>query len=185
MKKVLLSVSALFMVVSFMPAMVSARAQAYSVTTENRDYDLTHRCDFYSSGGVWYAAIQQSHGQTCPSTYSSSNAPTRVPPVMDNKITKGLALGLKKDMQVLVLQTLLNKWGYLKADATGNYGQMTVTAVRAYQKAKGLPVTGTVGPKTRAAISADMAGGNADASTGTAVSGTSAGKIPPTVQVAH
>jgi hypothetical protein len=63
-------------------------------------------------------------------------------------ITRGLSLG-SRGSDVKELQTYLIQEGYLQGEATGYYGKMTVTAVRTYQKAKGIAQTGTVGPKTR------------------------------------
>jgi peptidoglycan hydrolase-like protein with peptidoglycan-binding domain len=50
------------------------------------------------------------------------------------------------------LQNRLIEGGYLSAQATGYYGQATVAAVKAYQKANGIEPLGYVGPATRAAL---------------------------------
>ena len=62
---------------------------------------------------------------------------------------------LSRDAQtngaVSVLQTFLNKSGFLQASPTGYFGSMTKAAVVAFQKANDIsPVSGFVGPKTRA-----------------------------------
>jgi hypothetical protein len=67
------------------------------------------------------------------------------------RITRGLTVG-SRGSDVKALQEYLKDAGYLQAEATGYYGRLTVEAVRMYQKAKGIAQTGTVGPKTRAAI---------------------------------
>jgi peptidoglycan hydrolase-like protein with peptidoglycan-binding domain len=54
--------------------------------------------------------------------------------------------------EVLCLQKLLVKLGYLSATPNGNFGPATVAAVKAFQKAKGLEALGVVGPSTRAAL---------------------------------
>ncbi len=53
---------------------------------------------------------------------------------------------------VTTLQSILNREGFLKVSPTGYYGPLTVSAVRAYQKAHNIPTTGTVGPMTKAAL---------------------------------
>jgi hypothetical protein len=53
------------------------------------------------------------------------------------------------------LQAFLQTKGLLMTASTGFYGDKTVAAVKAYQKSKGLPMTGMVYGMTRAAIKAD------------------------------
>jgi peptidoglycan hydrolase-like protein with peptidoglycan-binding domain len=56
--------------------------------------------------------------------------------------------------QVEELQELLQCLGFFpKTQAvTDDYGPLTVQAVKSFQKSVGLPTTGTVGPRTRAAL---------------------------------
>jgi len=54
--------------------------------------------------------------------------------------------------QVKVLQWLLNENGYGAGNADGIYGNNTLKAVKAYQKAKGLTVDGIVGKNTWAKL---------------------------------
>ncbi len=184
MKKVLLTVSALGMVLSFAPGIALARTQAtnsdYRIVVYSDQGVLSTTC--YKASGNGYIITEYAGDVPC-----SGNVPNKgtTKTYTITKISKGLALGLKNDNQVGFLQIFLKNHGYLKTDPTANYGQMTVAAVRVYQKAKGLPVTGSIGPRTRAAIATDMASGSADTSTGTSAGGTSAGKVPPTVQVVH
>jgi g-D-glutamyl-meso-diaminopimelate peptidase len=58
--------------------------------------------------------------------------------------------------QVVLLQTLLIKLGYLSGDATGYYGNMTKAAVIMYQTSHGISPTGTVGPQTRASLNTNL-----------------------------
>lgn len=55
---------------------------------------------------------------------------------------------------VVALQRFLIAEGYLQGQATGNFYSQTLAAVKTFQKARGLPATGFVGPQTRAAINA-------------------------------
>ena len=50
--------------------------------------------------------------------------------------------------ETLKIQRALQRAGYFKGKPTGFYGKRTQAAVRNFQKAKGLPVTGMVGPDT-------------------------------------
>lgn len=53
---------------------------------------------------------------------------------------------------VSILQSFLYKNGYLTVAPTGYFGNLTLSAVRAFQTAKGINSTGYVGPITRAKI---------------------------------
>jgi serine-type D-Ala-D-Ala carboxypeptidase (penicillin-binding protein 5/6) len=50
--------------------------------------------------------------------------------------------------ETIKIQKALGRAGYFKGKATGFYGKRTRAATRKFQKAKGIPVTGTVGPQT-------------------------------------
>ncbi|MFE9724101.1 peptidoglycan-binding protein [Streptomyces sp. NPDC005794] len=54
--------------------------------------------------------------------------------------------------QVTAVQTLLNQQGYDAGTADGIFGSLTDSAVRAFQKARGLDADGAVGPKTWTAL---------------------------------
>jgi peptidoglycan hydrolase-like protein with peptidoglycan-binding domain len=56
---------------------------------------------------------------------------------------------------VLAIQNFLQVKGFLKVAPNGYFGPSTLTAVKAYQKSKGLPQVGNTGPGTRAAIKKD------------------------------
>jgi hypothetical protein len=70
---------------------------------------------------------------------------------------KDLLSGTKNNSEVKRLQGFLISKGYLGAGLnTGNFLGMTSSAVKAYQKSKGIRQTGNAGPLTRAAINADL-----------------------------
>ncbi len=83
--------------------------------------------------------------------------------------TKDLKFG-SKGADVTKLQAFLKSQGYFKAASVANYGNATLAAVRAFQKANGISATGTVGPQTRAKIKA-LCGTTAN-SGGNAITGT-------------
>jgi peptidoglycan hydrolase-like protein with peptidoglycan-binding domain len=77
------------------------------------------------------------------------------------QFTAYLKPGVQND-QVTHLQQLLTRLGFYTGEITGYYGNMTVDAVAAFQKSKGLAQLGVVGPATRAALNA-LAGTTAEA----------------------
>jgi D-alanyl-D-alanine carboxypeptidase (penicillin-binding protein 5/6) len=50
--------------------------------------------------------------------------------------------------ETLKIQKALQRAGYFRGNPTGFYGKRTRASVRNFQKAKGIPMTGTVGPQT-------------------------------------
>ncbi len=72
-------------------------------------------------------------------------------------VTSALARGAESS-SVKVLQQFLVEKGHLKAVPNGYFGAGTQTALRAYQKSKGISQTGTTGPATRAALKKDSCG---------------------------
>lgn len=54
--------------------------------------------------------------------------------------------------EVLALQQLLQREGYLSATPNGYFGSATTAAVKQFQAAQGISQTGTVGPQTRTAL---------------------------------
>ena len=71
--------------------------------------------------------------------------------------------------KVSQLQTDLKQLGYYYAEITGNFGEKTEAAVKAFQKAKSLTADGVAGTKTLNAIAAavDKAGGSSSGSSNT------------------
>lgn len=75
-----------------------------------------------------------------------------------------------KGTEVTKIQTRLKSWGYFDGPVTGNYGDQTVAAVKAFQKAHGLPADGVANAKTLELIglpagsSSDQGGSSGDAS---------------------
>jgi peptidoglycan hydrolase-like protein with peptidoglycan-binding domain len=61
---------------------------------------------------------------------------------------------------VSALQNFLNKNGYLSSAPTGYFGNMTLSAVKAFQTANGINSTGYVGPITRTKIKSLACDGN-------------------------
>ena len=71
--------------------------------------------------------------------------------------------------KVSQLQTDLKQLGYYYAEITGNFGERTEAAVKAFQKAKGLTADGVAGTKTlnAIAVAVDKAGGSSSGSSST------------------
>lgn len=65
---------------------------------------------------------------------------------MPKLIVSAPAMPVRKE--TLKIQKALQRAGYFKGNPTGFYGKRTREAVRNFQKAKGMAVTGTVGPQT-------------------------------------
>ena len=84
--------------------------------------------------------------------------------------TSSSASGLKlnsKGTDVRNLQQDLTTLGYYWAEITGNFGAKTETAVKAFQKAKGLTADGVAGTRTLDAIAAAVSGAGGSSSTST------------------
>ncbi|MEN9881321.1 MAG: putative peptidoglycan binding domain, partial [Candidatus Parcubacteria bacterium] len=73
---------------------------------------------------------------------------------MCTDLPRNLHRGMES-VTVSFLQSFLLEKGFLEGEATGFYGDNTVDAVKAYQSAKDLPVTGMVYDFTREAIRAE------------------------------
>ena len=86
--------------------------------------------------------------------------------------------------KVSQLQTDLKQLGYYYAEITGNFGERTEAAVKAFQKAKSLTADGVAGTKTLNAIAAavDKAGGSSSGSSSTNMKLGSTGTAVSTLQ---
>jgi hypothetical protein len=71
------------------------------------------------------------------------------------RFTRNLTKGMRGD-DVKELQKLLALEGYFLVEPTGFYGPLTEAGVKMYQKNHYLDQTGSVGPKTRAALNYDL-----------------------------
>ena len=86
--------------------------------------------------------------------------------------------------KVSQLQTDLKQLGYYYAEITGNFGEKTEAAVKAFQKAKGLTADGVAGTKTlnAIAVAVDKAGGSSSGSSSTNMKLGSTGTAVSTLQ---
>ena len=74
----------------------------------------------------------------------------RVAAIPSGKVPKPIVSAPKTPsrQETRKIQKALGRAGYFKGNPTGFYGKRTRASVRSFQKAKGIPVTGTVGPIT-------------------------------------
>ncbi|MEO6536672.1 MAG: glycosyl hydrolase family 18 protein [Candidatus Paceibacterota bacterium] len=105
-------------------------------------------------------AFSPLNGQRCPTPTVTTVITAPVLPVTPGT-TQAASVGVvfKTDLaygndgaDVTRLQKILITKGYLKATANGHFGPATLAAVKAWQKASGLPSTGMFGPQSRAKI---------------------------------
>jgi lipoprotein-anchoring transpeptidase ErfK/SrfK len=92
-----------------------------------------------------------SHGPAPAAPAATAPASPQPAPSPTPTITQGLAAGMKGPA-VLALQQRLAALKYYPGPADGQFGTDTQEAVWAFQEAQGLPVTGTIGPQTLAAL---------------------------------
>jgi spore germination protein YaaH len=88
-------------------------------------------------------------------TPTTTTTPVTTKPSVVNSTVSSFAKDLQsgsKGTDVTKLQNILIKKGYLKVKANGTFGPSTKAAVKAWQKAAGLPSTGYFGPASRAKI---------------------------------
>lgn len=70
--------------------------------------------------------------------------PTPPPP----GCTTGVVKAPRHDPCVAYLQVDLNEKGNIHVEPNGDFNQQTVDAVKAFQRSRGLPADGAVGPQT-------------------------------------
>jgi len=93
-----------------------------------------------------------SSANVCGSIAATINQPTKVVSTASNySFTKALKLG-SSGTEVTRLQEKLKTEGVYSGPVTGYYGNLTVAAVKKYQKLNGLSQLGSVGPGTREAL---------------------------------
>ncbi|MGI6150495.1 MAG: spore cortex-lytic enzyme [Christensenellales bacterium] len=71
------------------------------------------------------------------------------------------------------VQRRLKDWGYYKGEVDGKYGQMTIDAVKKFQKRHGLSQTGTVNEKTAEKLGVSLSGWKPSSSASSGKTGTS------------
>jgi peptidoglycan hydrolase-like protein with peptidoglycan-binding domain len=93
---------------------------------------------------------------TIPSTTlpSTSIPSTSIPVTTSSPVTPGVLRAGSRGSDVVALQQRLVALGYYAGAADGDFGSATTAAVITFQKAKGLPADGVVGPKTWDALNA-------------------------------
>lgn len=93
--------------------------------------------------------------KTLSALYKGASAANTIDKTKASSVTvqnsKSLYYGLTGE-RVKNLQRLLRNAGYYKGSVDGNYGDMTLTAVKRYQWAKGLRGDGIAGVKTLASL---------------------------------
>lgn len=106
---------------------------------------------------MYYENSKQITSTSTVSTVKTTVAESKknVNPVTQVTVAQTFTSDLKpgsNGAEVLVLQKLLVKKGYLKATPNGNYGPATTAAVKKFQAANKITQLGIVGPSTRAAL---------------------------------
>ncbi len=91
------------------------------------------------------------NGTLAKTPASTAPAATAEPGMSAPALSQGLKNG-SAGSAVETLQKMLATLGFFKASPTGYFGSQTAAAVKAYQTAKHIEPTGTVGPLTRSAL---------------------------------
>jgi hypothetical protein len=137
----------------------------YSKTTGMKCavYTTVPSGDYASDAGcMWGTAYSKTTGKKCANYVESTKpvvigeAPKTILPV---KFTgeSSLSVGMS-NADVTTLQEALRAKGFFQEESTGYFGTLTEAAVRAFQKAKGIEVTGIAGPITKGKIISDFGG---------------------------
>lgn len=107
------------------------------------------------------------------STSSTSTTTTSASTTTTSTSSLDLQTTLKlnsKSNTVTAVQTRLKELNYYTGNVTGNYGEKTMAAVKAFQQKNGLTADGLAGPKTLAAIFSATASSSTGSTTGSSVS---------------
>jgi len=144
--------------------LVTGNADADPIATCVNTANTTVTCTAKTAGTAFTSYASSVTGVTVISSGSGGSAVFASSPVVKAptvvftptnantfKFTQSMDLG-SRGSQVRALQDKLIAEGFLSAKATGYFGQATVAAVKAYQKAHGIRAIGMVGPATRAEL---------------------------------
>src|SRR3989338_3948668 len=130
----------------------------FSWTPASRDMG-THNLTVTASDTAGHSAIASAQitvtaaiPGASPSVVSSIPVfPPVVPALAGATFTTYLRLGMNSE-EVRALQNVLAREGFFSGSATGYFGPMTESAVKNFQRARGLEALGVVGVQTRAAL---------------------------------
>lgn len=76
---------------------------------------------------------------------------TQIPNILSRSITTLSGYGSTGD-EVAKIQSRLSAWGYYNGSIDGQYGYLTYSAVKEFQRKNGLTIDGIAGPQTLAAL---------------------------------
>lgn len=105
---------------------------------------------YYNSS--WYQVKYGSYSGYMMATYLTTTDPNADVTGYEKYLSKDLLKLTSKGQAVTNLQLMLNAKGYSCGTADGIFGTNTETAVKNFQRAKGLSVDGIVGNDTKAAL---------------------------------
>ncbi|GAB4343702.1 MAG: hypothetical protein Fur0042_06960 [Cyanophyceae cyanobacterium] len=97
-------------------------------------------------------------GGPIPPQYRTSVAPRRTVAARTTHRASGLRYG-SRSAEVIRLQNRLRELGFFSGRSTGYFGNATLSAVKAFQRSRGLTADGIVGAATLAALHGTSSGG--------------------------
>ena len=115
--------------------------------------EFTYEFDKYMIDAV--LEVQKAQGLETTGEVDERTMEAILPGYLDAIRSGALMLGTMC-AQVRTMQENLQALGYYNGDITGNFGEITEGAVKAFQKANGLTVNGFAGEETLAAIESAM-----------------------------
>ena len=125
-------------------------------------------------GSSGYSVVDAKIRSTLGVATAATTTPATTPAVTPPKASANTKLGDTGE-EVLDLQTMLQALGYNPGTLDGIFGQNTLAAVKAFQKANSLSVDGIVGPLTQTALDTSYAAlSTAKKATATAAKATAA-----------